>query len=77
MSSGAWAMLKARADGQWDVTGGAVRRDFFFDGATKKEIIAYTDPTKWRIVYVPEGRVRVGVIVQLSDDGKTITWPAT
>jgi hypothetical protein len=68
-----WALLKARDDGRWEVTGGAMKRDFFFEGATKKDLRAYLDPTKYRIV---DGgsEVRVGAIVALSEDGARVIW---
>lgn len=74
----AWAMLTAKKGGVWKVDGGAVGENnlsFFFKDATTKQLLRMLDPSKTRFVWCPMG-VRIGVLVQLSEDGKTITWPA-
>lgn len=68
-------MLFARPDGTWNVDGGCMTGiDFFLEGATKAQLRRYTDPSKCRFVWCPEG-VRVGAVVTLSDDGKRVIWP--
>ena len=73
--AGAWAMLFALPGGKWKVDGGCTSGvAFFLEGATKAQLQRYTDPSKCRFVWCPEG-VRVGAIVTLSVNGKAVTWP--
>jgi hypothetical protein len=67
-------MLKKSHGNTWSVSGGSIRREFFFEQATPRTCAEYCDPKRWRLIWCPEG-VRIGVTVRVSSDGSKVIWP--